>query len=49
MARDATARQYDVDADAVRLNLAKGEILLSAELPFDRPESSLHSLCRLHS
>jgi len=31
VARDATARQYDVDADAVRLNLAKGEITFRAK------------------
>ena len=30
MARDATARQYDVDADAVRLDLRKGEITFRA-------------------
>ena len=30
MARDATARQYDVDADAVRLDLSKGEITFRA-------------------
>jgi len=31
VARDATARQYDVDADAVKLNLAKGEITFRAK------------------
>ena len=31
MARDATARQYDVDADAVKLDLAKGEITFRAK------------------
>ena len=31
MARDATARQYDVDADAVRLDIAKGEITFRAK------------------
>ena len=31
MARDATARQYDVDADAVRLDIAKGEITFQAK------------------
>ena len=31
MARDATARQYDVDADAVRLDISKGEITFRAK------------------
>jgi hypothetical protein len=31
VARDATARQFDVDADAVRLDLAKGEITFRAK------------------
>jgi hypothetical protein len=31
VARDATARQYDVDADAVKLNIAKGEITFRAK------------------
>jgi len=31
VARDATARQYDVDADAVRLDMAKGEITFQAK------------------
>lgn len=31
MARDATARQYDVDADAVRLDITKGEITFRAK------------------
>ena len=31
MARDATARQYDVDADAVRLDIAKGEVTFKAK------------------
>ena len=31
MARDATARQYDVDADAVRLDIARGEITFRAK------------------
>jgi hypothetical protein len=31
VARDATARQYDVDADAVRLDIAKGEISFQAK------------------
>jgi hypothetical protein len=30
VARDATARQYDVDADAVRLDIRKGEITFRA-------------------
>jgi hypothetical protein len=31
VARDATARQYDVDADAVKLNIGKGEITFRAK------------------
>jgi hypothetical protein len=31
VARDATARQYDVDADAVRLDITKGEITFRAK------------------
>jgi hypothetical protein len=31
VARDATARQYDVDADAVRLDISKGEISFQAK------------------
>jgi hypothetical protein len=31
VARDATARQYDVDADAVRLDISKGEITFRAK------------------
>jgi hypothetical protein len=31
VARDATARQYDVDADAVKLDLNKGEITFRAK------------------
>ena len=31
MARDATARQYDVDADRVKLNIDKGEITFQAK------------------
>ena len=31
MARDATARQYDVDADAVRLDIPTGEITFRAK------------------
>ena len=31
MARDAIARQYDVDADAVRLDIAKGEVTFRAK------------------
>ena len=31
MARDATARQYDVDADAVRLDIAKGIVTFKAK------------------
>jgi hypothetical protein len=31
VARDATARQYDVDADAVRLDMATGEITFRAK------------------
>jgi hypothetical protein len=31
VARDATARQYDVDADKVKLNIAKGEITFRAK------------------
>jgi hypothetical protein len=31
VARDATARQYDVDADAVRLDIAKGEVTFRAK------------------
>jgi hypothetical protein len=31
VARDATARQYDVDADAVRLDLRKGKITFKAK------------------
>ena len=31
MARDATARQFDVDADAVKLDLKKGEITFQAK------------------
>jgi hypothetical protein len=31
VARDATARQYDVDADAVRLDVRKGEITFRAK------------------
>jgi hypothetical protein len=31
VARDAAARQYDVDADAVKLDFDKGEILIKAK------------------
>jgi hypothetical protein len=31
VARDATARQYDVDADAVRLDIDKGEVTFRAK------------------
>ena len=31
MARDATARQYDVDADGVKLDVSKGEITFRAK------------------
>lgn len=31
MARDATARQYDVDADGVKLDIPKGEITFQAK------------------
>lgn len=31
MARDATARQYDVDADGVRLDIDKGEVTFRAK------------------
>jgi hypothetical protein len=31
VARDAIARQYDVDADAVRLDIAKGEVTFRAK------------------
>jgi hypothetical protein len=31
VARDATARQYDVDADAVRLDIDKGEVTFKAK------------------
>ena len=31
MARDATARQYDVDADGVKLDMEKGEITFQAK------------------
>jgi hypothetical protein len=31
VARDATARQYDVDADGVKLDIAKGEITFRAK------------------
>ena len=31
MARDATARQYDVDADGVQLDVKKGEITFRAK------------------
>jgi hypothetical protein len=31
VARDATARQYDVDADRVKLDIAKGEITFRAK------------------
>ena len=31
MARDATARQYDVDADGVKLDIDKGEITFQAK------------------
>jgi hypothetical protein len=31
VARDATARQYDVDADAVRLDIKKGEVSFRAK------------------
>jgi len=31
VARDATARQYDVDADAIRLDIAKGEVTFRAK------------------
>jgi hypothetical protein len=31
VARDATARQYDVDADAVKLDIAKGEVTFRAK------------------
>ena len=42
MARDATARQYDVDADAVRLDLKKGEVTFRAK------KGRLVSLDKLH-
>jgi hypothetical protein len=42
VARDATARQYDVDADAVRLDLNKGEITFRAK------KGRLVSLDKLH-
>jgi hypothetical protein len=42
VARDATARQYDVDADAVRLDLNKGEITFQAR------KGRLVSLDKLH-
>jgi len=31
VARDATARQYDVDADSVKLNMDKGEVTFRAK------------------
>jgi hypothetical protein len=31
VARDATARQYDVDADSVRLDVSRGEITFTAK------------------
>jgi len=31
VARDATARQYDVDADNVKMDIAKGEIIFRAK------------------
>jgi hypothetical protein len=42
VARDATARQYDVDADAVRLDLNKGEVTFRAK------KGRLVSLDKLH-
>jgi hypothetical protein len=42
VARDATARQYDVDADAVRLDLKKGEITFRAK------KGRLVSLDKIH-
>jgi hypothetical protein len=42
VARDATARQYDVDADTVRLDLKKGEISFQAK------KGRLVSLDKLH-
>jgi hypothetical protein len=42
VARDATARQYDVDADTVKLDLKKGEVTFRAK------KGRLVSLDKLH-